>query len=87
MARSRYLITVWYLTREHMLGGVPAASSGARRLPRERTWTFIASGPPPPEEREALWSVRYRPNRGSPVVVTLDMRFVKDVESLSRPSS
>jgi hypothetical protein len=81
MAR-RYLITVWYLTREHMLGGVAAASTGVR--PREREWTFTASGPPPPVEREALWSVSYQPNGGSPVIVTLDMRFVTEVHPIGR---
>jgi hypothetical protein len=83
VARGRYRITVWYLSREHLLGGVPRASTSVRRPPLERVWTFAASGPPPPPERASRWCVRYRPKGGEAVEVTLDMRFVLDVEALS----
>jgi len=84
MADRRYRITVWYLTREHMLGGVAVANVGLRRPAHELIWEFVASGPPPPDDRTTLWRVLYVPKEREPVIVTLDMRFVREVVPAGR---
>jgi hypothetical protein len=84
MGRPRhYRITVWYLTREHLLGGIAAARVHVGQ-PQSALWEFVgASTKPPPAERAALWEVQYE-NGDGVRMVTLDMRFVREAVPVNR---